>query len=344
MEILTNEQLCVLAQAGDKQAQSRLIESNIRFIQQTANQFFASPLRKEQLSSCGIETNDLVQAGSIGLWRAINGYDLSSGNKFLTYAAPAIKRAMSDLIRLYSQDAVWRLKQDRANTWKIVYLDEPLDDVGEDTIESLIASPCTKLPEQSYIEQEEIAELREAMDALPDRENIYIQYRFGFTDDESHPLTEAAQYFRLTVSRAKDVERSALKLLKHELLIEIPERAFAKAEDGLTGLLVTEGELHAVELRLQSQKKRGKKITAAVYEYLADCDSKWGKLSYNFREDTAKIILLAEWDTIVSHRFATRAVEHLRIHHTEKLPDKIVLTFIGPEQIQARTIKNLESY
>lgn len=116
MEILTNEQLCVLAQAGDKQAQSRLIESNIRFIQQTANQFFASPLRKDQLSSCGIEANDLVQAGSIGLWRAINGYDFSSGNKFLTYAAPAIKRAMSDLIRLYSQDAVWRLKQDRANT------------------------------------------------------------------------------------------------------------------------------------------------------------------------------------------------------------------------------------
>lgn len=60
-----------------------------------------------------------------------------------------------------------------------------MDDVGEDTIESLIASPCAKLPEQSYIEQEEMAELREAMDALPDRENIYIQYRFGFTDMQS---------------------------------------------------------------------------------------------------------------------------------------------------------------
>lgn len=61
-----------------------------------------------------------------------------------------------------------------------------------------------------------------------------------------------------------------MKLLKHELLIEIPERAYVRAEDRLTKQLVSEGELHSVELRLKSQQKRGKKITAAVYEYLAD--------------------------------------------------------------------------
>lgn len=112
--------------------------------------------------------------------------------------------------------------------------------------------------------------------ALPDRENVYVRHCFGFTDGETHPLTESAQYFRLTVSRAKILERSALKQLKHELLLEIPEWAFARAEDRLTKLLVSEGELHSVELRLKSQKKLGKKITAAVYEYLADCDSAWG--------------------------------------------------------------------
>ena len=337
METLTNEQLCVLAQTGDEQAGSRLIGNNIPFIQQMVSQIAESPLRKEQLSSCGIGTDDLVQAGSIGMWRASQGYDLSSGNKFLTYAKPAIKRAMSDLIRQYSQDAVWRLKQDKANTWKIVYLDDPLNDTEEDTIESLIASPHTKTPEQIYIERETETELREAMDALPDRENVYVQYRFGFTDGEAHPLTETAQYFRMTESRAKGVERSALKLLRHELLVEIPERAFVKAEDRLTKLLVENGELHAVELRLKSQKKRGRKIAAAVYEYLADCDGKWGELSYNFKDDTAEILLLAEWDTVVSHRFALRVIEHLRIHCIKKLPDEIVLTFIGPEQMQVRT-------
>ena len=173
---------------------------------------------------------------------------------------------MSDLIRQYSRDTVWRLGHNKTNSWKIIYLDEELDDTENDTVETLIASPSAKLPEQIYIEQETVAELHEAMDALPDRENVYVQYRFGFADGKGHPLTETAQYFHLTESRAKSIERSALKLLRHELLIEIPERAYAKAEDNLTKELVAADELHAVELRLKSQRKRGRKITAAVYE------------------------------------------------------------------------------
>ena len=332
MKDLTNEQLCKLAQAGDKQAVSLLIEANLPFVRKVANQIVGNPVRQEHLSACGVGFDDLVQAGSIGLWRAIDGYRQFEEVQFLTYAAPAVKRSMSDLIRQYSRDTVWQLRHDKANAWKIIYLDEDLDDTEDDTVETLISSPCAKLPEQIYIEQETAAELHEAMDALPDRENVYVQYRFGFADGKDHPLTETAQYFHLTESRAKSVERSALKLLRQELLFEIPERAYAKAEDNLTKTLVAAGDLHAVELRLKSQKRRGKKITAAVYEYLADCDGAWGELRYDFKGGTAEIILLAEWDTMASQRFAMRVIEHLRAHRNDKLPDKIVLTFIGPEQ------------
>lgn len=332
MENLTNEQLCALAQVGDKQAVSLLIKANLPFVRKVANQIAENPVRQEHLCACGVGFDDLVQAGSIGLWRVIDSYDFSSGVKFLTYAASAVRRAMSDLIRQYSRDTVWQLRHDKANAWKIICLDEDLDDTGEDTVECLIASPNVKSPEGVYIEQETEAELLEAMDTLPDRENAYVQYRFGFKDGKAHPLTETAQYFHLTESRAKGIERSALKLLKYELIIEIPERAYVWAENRLTRQLVAEGELHAVELRLKSQQKRSKKITAAVYEYLADCDGKWGELRYNFKDDTAEVLLLADWDTMVSRRFAMRAVEHFRTYRNDKLPDKIMLTFIGPDQ------------
>lgn len=334
MKNLTNEQLCALAQAGDEQVVSLLIKANLPFVRKVANQIVEDPVRQEHLFACGVGFDDLVQAGSIGLWRVIDSYDFSSGVKFLTYAAPAIRRSMSDLIRQYSRDTVWQLRHDKANAWKIIYLDEDLDDVGEDTMECLIASPNVKSPERIYIEQETALELREAMDALSGRENVYVQYRFGFTDGKAHPLTETAQYFHLTESRAKGIERSALKLLKHELFIEIPERAYVWAEDRLTRQLVAEGELHAVELRLKSQQKRGRKITAVVYEYLADCDGKWGELRYNFTDDTAEVLLLADWDTMVSRRFAMRAVEYLRQHRAETPPEKLLLTFISPEQIE----------
>lgn len=144
MEAMTNEQLCALAQAGDEQAQSQLIENNL---------------------------------------------------PFLSYAAPAVRRTMRDLILQYSQDAIWRLKKDKANTWKIVYLDEFLGDFGEDTMESLIALPRVKLPEQICIARETAAELHETMDALPERESIYVQYRFGLTNGEAHPLTGSCAIF-----------------------------------------------------------------------------------------------------------------------------------------------------
>ena len=332
MKDLTNEQLCGLAQAGDGQAISRLIEANLPFVRKVANQIVENPVQQEHLSACGVGFDDLVQAGSIGLWRATDSYDFSRNTQFLTYAAPAVRRAMSDLIRQYSLDTVWRLRHDKANAWKIIYLDEDLDGTEDDTVETLIASPCAKLPEQIYIEQETAAELHEAMDALPDRENVYVQYRFGFGDGKGHPLTETARYFHLTESRTKSVEHSALKLLRHELLIEIPERAYARAEDRLTKVLVAAGELHAVELRLESQQKRGRKITAVVYEYLADCDGKWGELRYNFKDDMAEVLLLADWDTTMSHRFAMRAIEHFRTYRNDMLPDRIMLTFIGPDQ------------
>ena len=330
MESLTNEQLCVLAQSGDEGAVSRLITINQRFIYQVIHEVIGS-LPKEQLFPIyGLEPDDLMQAGRIGLWKVIDGYDLSNGNKFLTYAAPAVKRSVIDLIRQYSQDKAWKSRVDQSSL-----LDSPSgSNCEESPTETSAATLNVKNPAQILIEQETIAELHEAMEALPDRENVYVQYRFGFTDGKAHPLTETAQYFHLTESRAKGIERSALKLLKHELIIEIPERAYARAEDKLTRLLVAERELHSVDLRLKSQQKRGRKITAAVYEYLADCDGKWGELRYNFKDDTAEVLLLADWDTMVSRRFAMRAVEYLRQHRAEAPPERLLLTFISPEQME----------
>ena len=330
MENLTNEQLCMLAQSGNEWAASWLIEINRRFIYQAIREITSSLSTKHLLPACGIEMDDLIQAGCIGLWKAIDGYDPSSGNKFLTYAAPAVKRSVIDLIRQYSQDKAWRSRVDQSSL-----LDSPSGSNGEESpTETSTATLNVKNPEQILIEQGTIAELHEAMEVLPDRENVYVQYRFGFTDGKAHPLTETAQYFHLTESRAKGIERSALKLLKHELIIEIPERAYTWAEDRLTRRLVAEGELHAVELRLKSQQKRGRKITAVVYKYLADCDGKWGELRYNFKDDTAEVLLLADWDTMVSRRFAMRAVEYLRQHRAEAPPERLLLTFISPEQIE----------
>lgn len=105
------------------------------------------------------------------------------------------------------------------------------------------------------------------------------------------------------------------------------ERAYRKAVEKLTVLLVEAGALHAVRLKRKSVKRIKKKIAAAVYEYQADCDGEWGEIQFDFVSGTAEIVRLAEWDTMVSKIFAERAVEYIRSCDMEHLPQKLLLAF-----------------
>lgn len=97
---VSNEQLCIAALGGDTEALNALVENNLRFIKRTAYEIWSA--QRELNTSLGIEINDLVQEGSLGLLDCITGFKPETGNKFLTYAAPAIKNAMLDYIRKWN--------------------------------------------------------------------------------------------------------------------------------------------------------------------------------------------------------------------------------------------------
>ena len=105
------------------------------------------------------------------------------------------------------------------------------------------------------------------------------------------------------------------------------ERAYRKAVDKLTGLLVAEGAIHAVRLKQKSKTKRKMKIAAAIYEYQADCDGEWGEISLDFENGTAEILRLADWDTMKTNRFANRAIAYLLNCENEKLPKETIVAF-----------------
>ena len=105
------------------------------------------------------------------------------------------------------------------------------------------------------------------------------------------------------------------------------ERAYRKAVDKLTEFLVAEGAIHAVRLKQKSKIKRKKKIAAAIYEYQADCDGEWGEISLDFENGKAEVILLADWDTVKTNKFASRAIAYLLNCENEKLPKEIMVAF-----------------
>ena len=105
------------------------------------------------------------------------------------------------------------------------------------------------------------------------------------------------------------------------------ERAYRKAVDKLTEFLVDEGAIHAVRLKQKSETKHKKKIAAAIYEYQADCDGEWGEISFDFENGTAKIVRLADWDTMKTNRFANKAIAYLLNCENEKLPKETMVAF-----------------
>ena len=105
------------------------------------------------------------------------------------------------------------------------------------------------------------------------------------------------------------------------------ERAYRRAVDRLTELLVAEGAIHVIRLKQKSKSKRKKKIAAAIYEYQADCDGEWGEISFDFENGTAKIIRLADWDTMKTNRFANRAITYLLNCEDEKPSKETLIAF-----------------
>lgn len=80
-----------------------------------------------------------------------------------------------------------------------------------------IADSNVKSPEKICIEKETLRELYGAMDKIGDREQTYLLYRYGFTDDVEHTLTGTATHFNLSESRAKKIEEDAMDNLRLEL-------------------------------------------------------------------------------------------------------------------------------
>lgn len=92
------------------------------------------------------------------------------------------------------------------------------------------------------------------------------------------------------------------------------ERAYRKALDKLTTILVEEGILHAVRLKRKNITRKKKEIATAIYLYQVDCDGEWGEIYFDFVNRTTEIQKLAEWDRMISQVFAKKAIIYLTRH------------------------------
>ena len=105
------------------------------------------------------------------------------------------------------------------------------------------------------------------------------------------------------------------------------ERAYRKALDKLTTILVEEGILHAVRLKRKNITRKKKEIATAIYLYQVDYDGKWGEIYFDFVNRTTEIRKLAEWDRMVSKVFSKKAICYIQTHPLLVNLKEIVISF-----------------
>ena len=97
MKTMINEQLCILAQQGDTEAQNLLIEINLPYIKKTSYELWNAHAKLNR--SLGIMQEDLIQEGSIGLYHCIESYQPDSGNTLDMHFSCTIYNAMLGLYK-----------------------------------------------------------------------------------------------------------------------------------------------------------------------------------------------------------------------------------------------------
>ena len=182
---------------GDEAAKQLLIEHNLRLVVYIARRF----------ENTGINLEDLVSIGSIGLIKAINTFNASKSIKLATYASRCIENEILMYLR--------KCGSQRAE----VSFDEPLNtdwDGNELLLSDILGSDANAVSQQ--LEQDaERAVLRSAVAALSARERQIMELRFGLTDGVERTQKEAADALGISQSYISRLEKRIIRTLKARL-------------------------------------------------------------------------------------------------------------------------------
>lgn len=183
--------------AGDKEARLTLIEHNLRLVVYIAKRF----------DNTGIDMDDLVSIGTIGLIKAVGSYNPSKNIKLATFASRCIENEILMYLRKTS-----RMRSE-------VSLDEPLNVDFEGNM-LLLSDVLGTDPECVYNDvecSEEQAVLRATFMKLPERERQILELRFGLYGKDEMTQKEIADMMGISQSYISRLEKKIVDNLKKNM-------------------------------------------------------------------------------------------------------------------------------
>lgn len=191
------EALLLKRKNGDVDAKNQLIERNLRLVVYIAKKF----------DNTGIELEDLISVGTIGLIKAVNSFDMDKKIKLATYAS----RCIENEILMHLRKVVRRKYE--------ISLDEPLN-VDSDGNELLLGDVLGTDSDMVYNDIEGGIErelLKKAITKLSKREQEIVALRFGLDGAEEVTQKEVADLMGISQSYISRLEKKIIVRLKKEI-------------------------------------------------------------------------------------------------------------------------------
>lgn len=183
---------------GSEDAKKLLIERNLRLVVFISRRF----------ENTGVNLEDLISIGTIGLIKAVDTYRLDRNIKLATYASRCIENEILMHIRKIS------------NQKTEVSLDEPInmDYDGNELLLSDILGTDEDMIERPMEDELDLQLLRQAVRGLPERERKIVVMRFGLEGHPEQTQKDVAQMMGISQSYISRLEKRIMLKLRKEIL------------------------------------------------------------------------------------------------------------------------------
>ena len=183
---------------GDNSVRQTLIERNLRLVVYISRRF----------ENTGINIEDLISIGTIGLIKAINTYRTDKNIKLATYASRCIE---NEILMYLRKSSVQRTE---------VSLDEPLntDWDGNELLLSDVLGTDSDIVMRPIEDDVDRQLLDSALRKLSDREREIIVLRFGLNGKQEQTQKEVADHMGISQSYISRLEKRIIARLKKEIL------------------------------------------------------------------------------------------------------------------------------
>ena len=186
--------------AGDESMRRVLIERNLRLVVYIARKF----------ENTGVNIEDLISIGAIGLIKAVNTFDAEKKIKLATYASRCIENEILMHLRRSS-----KLKME-------VSLDEPLniDWDGNELLLSDILGTDEDVISKGIESEVEKKLLYKAIEKLNHREKVIVEMRYGLNNKDGEEMTqkEVADSLGISQSYISRLEKKIISKMRKEIL------------------------------------------------------------------------------------------------------------------------------